>query len=137
MLICILVSSFCIVLVSGRVGGTFPTGSSSHGVVHVVHNTTEYPPGHPFAAKPAVTTLWINTLGIVTAVVWVIAIVVFIIMIYRYKRRDVPANPWKVGLSGQLQRPFQPAVPLLSREELESACEDFSNIIGSSPDGVV
>ncbi|XP_009776550.1 inactive receptor-like serine/threonine-protein kinase At2g40270 [Nicotiana sylvestris] len=41
-------------------------------------------------------------------------------------------KPWATGLSGQLQRAFVTGVPKLKRSELEAACEDFSNVIGSS-----
>ncbi|XP_051143223.1 inactive receptor-like serine/threonine-protein kinase At2g40270 [Andrographis paniculata] len=40
-------------------------------------------------------------------------------------------KPWATGLSGQLQRAFVTGVPKLKRSELEVACEDFSNVIGS------
>lgn len=38
-------------------------------------------------------------------------------------------GPWRSGISGQLQRAFVAGVPNLNRNELETACEDFSNII--------
>lgn len=38
-------------------------------------------------------------------------------------------GPWRTGLSGQLQKAFITGVPKLNRTELETACEDFSNII--------
>ncbi|XP_022871822.1 probable inactive receptor-like protein kinase At3g56050 [Olea europaea var. sylvestris] len=41
-------------------------------------------------------------------------------------------KPWATGISGQLQRAFVTGVPNLKRSELEIACEDFSNVIGSS-----
>ncbi|KAK3147537.1 hypothetical protein QOZ80_3BG0283560 [Eleusine coracana subsp. coracana] len=41
-------------------------------------------------------------------------------------------KPWATGLSGQLQKAFVTGVPALKRSELEVACEDFSNIIGST-----
>ncbi|XP_075500098.1 inactive receptor-like serine/threonine-protein kinase At2g40270 isoform X1 [Primulina tabacum] len=41
-------------------------------------------------------------------------------------------NPWRTGLSGQLQKAFVTGVPKLKRSELVAACEDFSNVIGSS-----
>ncbi|KAL2549762.1 putative LRR receptor-like serine/threonine-protein kinase MRH1 [Forsythia ovata] len=41
-------------------------------------------------------------------------------------------KPWATGISGQLQRAFVTGVPKLKRSELETACEDFSNVIGSS-----
>ncbi|MED6129673.1 hypothetical protein PIB30_110235, partial [Stylosanthes scabra] len=46
-------------------------------------------------------------------------------------------KPWATGLSGQLQKAFVTGVPSLKRAELEVACEYFSNIIGSIPDGTV
>ncbi|KAK9073931.1 hypothetical protein SSX86_006525 [Deinandra increscens subsp. villosa] len=38
-------------------------------------------------------------------------------------------RPWKTGISGQLQKAFVTGVPKLNRTELETACEEFSNII--------
>ncbi|XP_065882081.1 probable inactive receptor-like protein kinase At3g56050 isoform X2 [Euphorbia lathyris] len=49
----------------------------------------------------------------------------------------VAVKPWATGLSGQLQKAFVTGVPKLKRAELEAACEDFSNIIGSFSDGTV
>ncbi|KAG6385303.1 hypothetical protein SASPL_154136 [Salvia splendens] len=43
--------------------------------------------------------------------------------------------PAPTGLSGQLQKAFVTGVPKLNRPELETACEDFSNII-STEDGI-
>ncbi|CAJ1961930.1 unnamed protein product [Sphenostylis stenocarpa] len=39
--------------------------------------------------------------------------------------------PWKSGISGQLRKAFITGVPKLNRAELETACEDFSNIVVS------
>ncbi|KAL8552223.1 hypothetical protein ACS0TY_001067 [Phlomoides rotata] len=50
---------------------------------------------------------------------------------YRYGK-VATVKPWATGLSGQLQRAFVTGVPKLKRSELEAACEDFSNVIGSS-----
>ncbi|CAA0375879.1 unnamed protein product [Arabidopsis thaliana] len=44
-------------------------------------------------------------------------------------------NPWRTGLSGQLQKVFVTGIPVLKRSEIEAACEDFSNVIGSCPIG--
>ncbi|OIW20183.1 hypothetical protein TanjilG_06571 [Lupinus angustifolius] len=49
----------------------------------------------------------------------------------------VTVKPWTTGLSGQLQKAFITGVPRLERAELDAACADFSNIIGSLPDGTV
>ncbi|XP_041025469.1 inactive receptor-like serine/threonine-protein kinase At2g40270 isoform X2 [Juglans microcarpa x Juglans regia] len=46
-------------------------------------------------------------------------------------------KPWAPGLSGQLQKAFVTGVPKIKRSELEAACEDFSNVIGSSPIGTL
>uniref|UniRef100_A0A1J3FHR3 Putative inactive receptor-like protein kinase n=1 Tax=Noccaea caerulescens TaxID=107243 RepID=A0A1J3FHR3_NOCCA len=46
-------------------------------------------------------------------------------------------NPWRTGLSGQLQKAFITGVPKLKRSEIEAACEDFSNVIGSCPIGTL
>ncbi|KAL9233985.1 hypothetical protein vseg_008912 [Gypsophila vaccaria] len=40
-------------------------------------------------------------------------------------------GPFKTGISGQLQKAFITGVPKLNRPELETACEDFSNIIST------
>ncbi|KAK9727323.1 hypothetical protein RND81_05G273700 [Saponaria officinalis] len=58
---------------------------------------------------------------------------------HRTNRRTkaVSVTPWTTGLSGQLQRAFVSGVPKLKRPELEIACEDFSNIIGSLLDATV
>ncbi|XP_024973699.1 inactive receptor-like serine/threonine-protein kinase At2g40270 isoform X2 [Cynara cardunculus var. scolymus] len=55
-----------------------------------------------------------------------------------FKRsKVVTVKPWATGLSGQLQKAFTTGVPSLQRPELVTACEDFSNIIGSMLDGTV
>ncbi|KAI0519284.1 hypothetical protein KFK09_006726 [Dendrobium nobile] len=41
----------------------------------------------------------------------------------------VSVMPWKTGLSGQLQKALVTGIPSLNRSELETACEDFSNIV--------
>ncbi|KAK2438259.1 putative inactive receptor protein kinase [Trifolium repens] len=53
-----------------------------------------------------------------------------LLCIYR-KRAAKVIKPWKTGISGQLQKAFVTGVPKLNRSELETACEDFSNIINS------
>ncbi|PKI50626.1 hypothetical protein CRG98_029013, partial [Punica granatum] len=45
--------------------------------------------------------------------------------------------PWKTGISGQLQKAFVTGVPKLNRPELETACEDFSNIISTLDGSIV
>ncbi|KAL9332635.1 hypothetical protein ACSQ67_002245 [Phaseolus vulgaris] len=65
-------------------------------------------------------------------------VVISIIGIYLWKTNKVATvKPWATGLSGQLQKAFVTGVPKLKRSELEAACEDFSNVIGTSSLGTV
>ncbi|GFZ06148.1 leucine-rich repeat protein kinase family protein [Actinidia rufa] len=59
-------------------------------------------------------------------------VIVAVVMFFVCRSPIVPTiGPWKSGLSGQLQKAFVTGVPKLNRAELETACEDFSNIIGT------
>ncbi|XP_018502532.2 probable inactive receptor-like protein kinase At3g56050 [Pyrus x bretschneideri] len=73
--------------------------------------------------------------GIVTGCLLIFLSVVGIIVARSSK--VVTVKPWATGLSGQLQKAFVTGVPKLNRSELEAACEDFSNVIGSLSDGNV
>ncbi|KAG2673039.1 hypothetical protein I3843_13G061900 [Carya illinoinensis] len=65
-------------------------------------------------------------------------ILISVISIFYCRRNKVvTVKPWVTGLSGQLQKAFVTGVPKLNRPELEAACEDFSNIIGSFSYGTV
>ncbi|KAL3617027.1 hypothetical protein CASFOL_039421 [Castilleja foliolosa] len=66
-------------------------------------------------------------IGILSAVFLIILVVVLIVVFRSRAARTI--GPWKSGLSGQLQKAFITGVPKLNRDELETACEDFSNII--------
>ncbi|KAK4421154.1 protein MALE DISCOVERER 2 [Sesamum alatum] len=66
--------------------------------------------------------------------VFLLILAIIIIIICRSRAAKTIA-PWKTGLSGQLQKAFVTGVPKLNRDELETACEDFSNII-STDEGV-
>ncbi|KAH0985824.1 hypothetical protein GBA52_013001 [Prunus armeniaca] len=66
-----------------------------------------------------------------------ILLIVLIAMVFMCRSQAVKTiGPWKTGLSGQLQKAFITGVPKLNRSELETACEDFSNII-STIDGCI
>ncbi|CAM0955960.1 unnamed protein product [Alopecurus aequalis] len=56
-----------------------------------------------------------------------------LVLCYR-SSKVVTVRPWATGLSGQLQKAFVTGVPALKRSELQAACEDFSNVIGSLSD---
>lgn len=75
-------------------------------------------------------TIYISTIG---GVSFLVALIIFLVFCYR-ANKVVTVRPWSTGLSGQLQKAFVTGVPTLKRSEIEIACEDFSNIIGSLPD---
>ncbi|CAH9057858.1 unnamed protein product [Cuscuta epithymum] len=54
------------------------------------------------------------------------------LLVLCHKNNIAVVKPWATGLSGQLQRAFVTGVPSLKRQELEIACEDFSNVVGAS-----
>ncbi|XP_077233057.1 inactive receptor-like serine/threonine-protein kinase At2g40270 [Tasmannia lanceolata] len=60
-----------------------------------------------------------------------------IVFLFCRNNKVVTVGPWATGLSGQLQKAFVTGVPSLKRSELETACEDFSNIIGTLSDSTV
>ncbi|GLT80107.1 hypothetical protein SLA2020_515640 [Shorea laevis] len=60
----------------------------------------------------------------------VAVLLIFLIIIILCRKQAAKAiSPWKTGISGQLQKAFITGVPKLNRAELETACEEFSNII--------
>ncbi|KAG7620977.1 Serine-threonine/tyrosine-protein kinase catalytic domain [Arabidopsis suecica] len=69
-------------------------------------------------------------LYVVIAVASFVGLLIIVAVIFFCRKRAVKSiGPWKTGLSGQLQKAFVTGVPKLNRSELETACEDFSNII--------
>ncbi|KAL5537590.1 hypothetical protein UlMin_043136 [Ulmus minor] len=64
--------------------------------------------------------------------------IIFSILVYLCINNKVAnVRPWTTGLSGQLQKALVTGLPKLKRSELETACEDFSNVLGSSPIGTL
>ncbi|XP_019158264.1 PREDICTED: probable inactive receptor-like protein kinase At3g56050 [Ipomoea nil] len=62
----------------------------------------------------------------------VLLIVSAIGIVFCQRNKMAVVKPWATGISGQLQKAFVTGLPKLRRSELETACEDFSNVIGSS-----
>ncbi|XP_010535361.1 PREDICTED: protein MALE DISCOVERER 1-like [Tarenaya hassleriana] len=96
------------------------------------------PPPPPFPSvlkdksKPA------NKLYITVGVlVGLFSISVAVIVLLLFRNHKVSIKPWATGISGQLQASLITAVPKLKLSELQAACEDFSNIIGSFSDGTI
>ncbi|KAE9601191.1 hypothetical protein Lal_00023858 [Lupinus albus] len=73
---------------------------------------------------------WWKYLIIILVVVFLVIAIMVMLFVWR-KRAAKVIKPWTTGLSGQLQKAFITGVPKLNRGELETACEDFSNIICS------
>ncbi|KAK1418295.1 hypothetical protein QVD17_27438 [Tagetes erecta] len=61
----------------------------------------------------------------------ILLLIIIIIALWRMCRSRALKSfgPWRTGISGRLQKAFVTGVPKLNRTELETACEDFSNII--------
>ncbi|KAG5558026.1 hypothetical protein RHGRI_008061 [Rhododendron griersonianum] len=79
-----------------------------------------------------------RTLILCVAIGGPVLLCAFVIGILFCQRKNIAAvRPRTTGLSGQLQKAFVTGVPKLKRSELETACEDFSNVIGSSSIGTV
>ncbi|KAL5974968.1 hypothetical protein ACLOJK_031644 [Asimina triloba] len=76
---------------------------------------------------------WVIYLSVVLGTLVLVGISAISIIYCRNSTRGT-VKPWATGLSGQLQKAFVTGVPSLRRTELETACEDFSNIIGTSSD---
>lgn len=66
-----------------------------------------------------------------------LVLVSFMVFICFRSSKVVTVKPWTTGLSGQLRKAFVTGIPSLKRGELEVACEDFSNIIGSLQDETI
>ncbi|KAL9260539.1 putative LRR receptor-like serine/threonine-protein kinase [Drosera capensis] len=87
---------------------------------------------------------WVFALKIVTGIIGgLFFCVALFILLLRRKNKSSTIIPWRK--SGSQKKRFEVYVDSellknvlkFSRQELEVACEDFSNIIGSSPDSVV
>ncbi|KAM7280595.1 hypothetical protein ACFE04_007729 [Oxalis oulophora] len=87
---------------------------------------------------------WLFALEIVTGVVVGSLFVIALLTAYlRWNSKSSIIIPWKKSSSGKdhlavyIDSEMLKGVPSFSRQELEVACEDFSNIIGSSPDSLI
>ncbi|KAL7123069.1 hypothetical protein ACP275_01G082900 [Erythranthe tilingii] len=87
---------------------------------------------------------WLLALEAVTGImVGLLFVVAIFTALQKWKRKPSIINPWKkFGSTKDYMTIYIDSVTLkdvtrFSRQELEIACEDFSNIIGSSPDSIV
>jgi hypothetical protein len=88
--------------------------------------------------------LWLLPLEIIMgSIVALFFVLAAIMTIFKRRTNAAIIIPWKKLLSGHEQKALITdvgavnGVPVMSRAELETACEDFSNVIGSSPDSMV
>ncbi|KAL2473692.1 Leucine-rich repeat protein kinase family protein [Forsythia ovata] len=103
---------------------TYPAGNSS--------GTVNQPTDKMSSTGGKSGNSWKYIVGISSGIfLLIVAAAMFIICRSRAART---ITPWKTGLSGQLQKAFITGVPKLNRTELETACEDFSNIISTYDD---
>ncbi|KAG6383244.1 hypothetical protein SASPL_157011 [Salvia splendens] len=112
--------------------------------MNTTHNATEDRSSR-HQSKNSKPVWWILVLEIVTGfVIGLLFVVAVFTVVHMWKRRRLSIIiPWKKSSSSKdcmtmyIDSEATREVVRYSREELELACEDFSNIIGSSPDSVV
>ncbi|XP_049399108.1 probable LRR receptor-like serine/threonine-protein kinase At1g63430 [Solanum stenotomum] len=124
-------------------GGT-PPAKSNPAQSNNKHRTVEGRAKHKSASKPT----WLFVLEVVTGVIaGSLFLVAILAAIQKCKNESSIIIPWKKSASMKDHMKDHMAVYVdtemlkdverYSRQELEVACEDFSNIIGSSPDSLV
>ncbi|KAJ0977365.1 hypothetical protein J5N97_012839 [Dioscorea zingiberensis] len=92
----------------------------------------------PVTSGPTSSEKILNLRLIIIIIVIALLLIFAASMYFMCRRKGIATiGPWKTGLSGQLQNAFVTGVPKLHRAELEAACEDFSNIITTSPNSIV
>lgn len=114
--------------------------SKGHPGVSPKHKPTKDVPKHPDTSKPA----WLLALEVVTGtMVCSLVLVAVVTALQKCKSKPSIIIPWKKSASEKdhttvyIDSEMLKDVVRFSRQELEVACEDFSNIIGSSPDSLV
>ncbi|ESW20030.1 hypothetical protein PHAVU_006G175100 [Phaseolus vulgaris] len=96
------------------------------------HNTFDGNQTSQHVNKGANRKMW----KIIIIILLLVLVIIIITLMYIWRKRAARViGPWKTGISGQLQRAFITGVPKLNRAELETACEDFSNIVVNSYEG--
>ncbi|XP_062146615.1 probable LRR receptor-like serine/threonine-protein kinase At1g63430 [Alnus glutinosa] len=119
-------------------GATPP--ARSHPGANSKHQPDESVSKHQGSSKPT----WLLALEIATGTMaGSIFLVAILTAFQKYNSKSSIIIPWKKSSSGKdhvtvsIDSEMLKDVVRYSRQDLEVACEDFSNIIGSSPDSVV
>ncbi|XP_057462237.1 probable LRR receptor-like serine/threonine-protein kinase At1g63430 [Actinidia eriantha] len=122
---------------SAQCAGASP--AKTHSRVNTTHQPAQNGSKHHAASRPA----WLLALEIVTGtMVGSIVLVALVTALLRCKSKPPLIIPWKKSSSNKdqtmiyIDSDILKNVLRLSRQELEVSCEDFSNIIGSSPDSL-
>ncbi|KAK7251292.1 hypothetical protein RIF29_34349 [Crotalaria pallida] len=123
---------------SSQCAGTSP--AKSHPAANSKHQSSEHVSKHQGTSKPT----WLLALEIVTGLmVGSLFVIAILTAFQRFKNKPSIIIPWKKSASEKdhttvyIDSEMLKDVMRYSRQELEVACEDFSNIIGSSSDSVV
>ncbi|KAG8374916.1 hypothetical protein BUALT_Bualt10G0045300 [Buddleja alternifolia] len=127
------------VMKTSNLGAAPPT--KAHQEVSTKHRPIEDGSKHQSSdSKPA----WLLTLEIVTGImVSLLFGIALFSAVRKWKRKPSIIIPWKKSSSTKdymtiyIDSEALKDVTRYSRQELEVACEDFSNIIGSSPDSLI
>ncbi|CAH9114169.1 unnamed protein product [Cuscuta europaea] len=121
-------------------------GSTPHGKNHTIVNTTPHPlADNPSLRQPSSKPTWLLALEVGTGIaVGTLFIVALLTTFQKLKTKASIIIPWKMsGSQNEDHMPIFVETEMLkdvvrySRQQLEVACEDFSNIIGSSPDSFI
>ncbi|KDP44721.1 hypothetical protein JCGZ_01221 [Jatropha curcas] len=113
---------------NSRKSSPSPNGSTSKPLLFPTPSPSKNPGNRSSSTKKV---------AIIAGVIGGALLVISIISISFCTINKTTVKPWATGLSGQLQKAFINGVPKLKRSELEAGCEDFSNVIGSSPIGTL
>ncbi|KAJ8449270.1 hypothetical protein Cgig2_002402 [Carnegiea gigantea] len=120
--------------------GASPVKSHSNPPVSTRHKSVENGAKHSKASKPA----WLLALEIVTGTMaGAVFLTVLFTTLKRCNNRSSMIIPWKKSASDKdrlavyIDSEMLKDIHRFNRQELEVACEDFSNIIGSSCDSIV
>ncbi|XP_060173108.1 probable LRR receptor-like serine/threonine-protein kinase At1g63430 isoform X1 [Lycium barbarum] len=120
--------------------GSTPPAKSHAAQTNNKHRLVEGRAKHQSASKPT----WLLALEVVTGVIaGSLLLVAILTAIQKCKNKSSIIIPWKKSASEKDHMTVYVDTEMLkdvlryNRQELEVACEDFSNIIGSSPDSLV
>lgn len=113
--------------------------SKPTGQLQKSHPPMSLPPSHSQAETNESSSVlhWVIYALCISGVLGLVVIASLVYLLVSRRKKDNTVNPWATGLSGQLRKAFVTGVPSLGRAELEAACENFSNVIGTVSDSAL